>query len=520
MSVGGAIVLLVVGCGNGSHRAEPATTSSANDTVAASTSVTPTTVATATTTTTATTTSTNPTTSVSVPLGKLCDQVVANTGAPTTYGEAALDQFGPLESAPSLTIRFDHDSTSDPIGVRATRIDGGVLVSASRSPNLPSNPNDRLPVAAVNRDGSVRWSRCLDGNAEVRTAVASPKYQPANALMVVLTANQPSYRSRIVELSLATGAEQPTFAAAMSGVGVDADALARLTIADVTDRYALLVDNVAVLGGTFEHLVRYDLVADVAVDVGVPAELSQALPVAPCSGGPQPSLLSSGDVIIADTTTDIVPHAADSISSGAVIARWQSGSWTSDPALLADTVTVRPAFACDDNLSARVLQGVDALGTVRWTDQQFTHPGADDIGWYLDGDVAIGQVCSRRTGDDCVELELVGVDATTGATRWTQPGLRLVAGSPGDGYVLAWAEPTGDILEPPGWLLLDDRTGREVPGQRWDDPELFTLHPSREVAGFNRTVRAGGLVLVVKDAQVQVWYPSGAGVEPRTVLLP
>ena len=83
-----------------------------------------------------------------------------------------------------------------------------------------------------------------------------------------------------------------------------------------------------------------------------------------------------------------------------------------------------------------------------------------------------------------------------------------------------WAEPTGDVQEPPGWVMIDDRTGRPVPGQSWDDPELFTLHPSREVAGFNRTVRAGGLVLVVKDDQVQVWYPNGTGGDPRSVLLP
>jgi hypothetical protein len=68
--------------------------------------------------------------------------------------------------------------------------------------------------------------------------------------------------------------------------------------------------------------------------------------------------------------------------------------------------------------------------------------------------------------------------------------------------------------------VVDDRTGREVPGQSWDDLESFTLYPSREVSGFNRTVRAGGLVLVVKGDQVQVWYPKATGGEPRSVLLP
>ena len=82
-----------------------------------------------------------------------------------------------------------------------------------------------------------------------------------------------------------------------------------------------------------------------------------------------------------------------------------------------------------------------------------------------------------------------------------------------------WAEIVGDVLEPPGWVLIDDRTGQPGPGQSWDDPELFTLHPSREVDGFHRTVRVGGLVLVVRDDQLQVWYPKGTGGDPRTVLV-
>ena len=115
---------------------------------------------------------------------------------------------------------------------------------------------------------------------------------------------------------------------------------------------------------------------------------------------------------------------------------------------------------------------------------------------------------------------MVGLDQATGDVRRTQPGLRLVAGDAADGYALVWAEITGDVLEPPGWELIDDRTGQPVPGQSWDDPELFTLHPSREVDGFNRTAHAGGLVLVVKDDQLQVWYPRGTGGDPRSVQVP
>jgi hypothetical protein len=167
-----------------------------------------------------------------------------------------------------------------------------------------------------------------------------------------------------------------------------------------------------------------------------------------------------------------------------------------------------------------VLHGVDAIGDVRWTKPDLTHPGTDDAGWFIDGDVAIGPVCSHRLGTECDRFELVGLDPTTGAARWTQPGMRLVAGDPADGYALVSAEPQGQASEPPGWVLLDDRTGSLVPGQIWNDPELFTLYPSREVSGFNRTLRAGGLIIVVKDEQVHVWYPRGAGgATPHHVLI-
>ncbi|MBK5333944.1 MAG: hypothetical protein JJD93_18355 [Ilumatobacteraceae bacterium] len=393
-------------------------------------------------------------------------------------------------------------------------------MSASRSPTVASTADDRLPVAAVNHDGTIRWSYCLEGNHDVQMAVAAPEHRPENALLSVLIENVPNLRHRFVQLSLITGAEQSTFAAAMQSVGVAGDDLDRLGIAAVTDRYALIVDNVAALGGTYEHVVRYDLVADVAVDVGVPPELLQAPIPGPCSGGLQPSLYRSGDVIVSDLTTDVVSGAVETTGTGTVVARWHDGSWSREPSLLASAVGVRPGFACEDELATRVLRGVDALGQVRWTDANLTHPGADDIGWYLDGDIAVGQVCSSRVGDECDRFELVGLDPATGEVRWTQPGLRLVAADPADGYALVWAEVVGDILEPTGWVVLDDLTGREVPGQRWDDPEAFTLHPSRQVAGFDRTTRAGGLVLVIDGPQLQVWYPKGTGDKPRSVLLP
>lgn len=507
------VILMVASC----RTAAP----TASSTVATAVTVTSTTVPpAATTVTTAVTATTSAASSTSVRSADGCNEVAASGGSASgAYKEAVFDGFGPLEPAPSLTIEFDHGRNGDPIGLRAVRIEGGVLVSASRSVTVASTAGGRLQVAAVNHDGTIRWSDCLEGSNGVQMAVAMPEHQPENALLSVLIANVPDRRYRFVQLSLSTGAEQSKFVAAMQSVGVAGGDLDRLGFAAVTDRYALLVDNVAVVGGTYEHVVRYDLVTDVAVDVGVPNELLQARMPGPCSGGLQPALSKSGDVIVSDLTTDVISGAVETTGTATVVARWHDGTWSHEPSLLAGAVGVRPGFACEDDLAARVLRGVDALGRVRWTDRALTHPGADDVGWYLDGDIVLGQVCSSRIGDACDRFELVGLDTATGQVRWTQPGLRLVAADPADGYALVWAEVVGDVLEPTGWVMLDDRTGREVSGQRWEDAGAFTLHPSRQVAGFDRTTRAGGLVLVITGAQLQVWYPKGTGGAPRSVVL-
>lgn len=75
------------------------------------TAVTPTSTtgpATATTTATTTMTTTSAATSTSVTSGDACNEMDAGDGpASGAYSEAALDRFGPLEPAPSLTVQID-----------------------------------------------------------------------------------------------------------------------------------------------------------------------------------------------------------------------------------------------------------------------------------------------------------------------------------------------------------------------------------------------------------------------------
>jgi hypothetical protein len=209
----------------------------------------------------------------------------------------------------------------------------------------------------------------------------------------------------------------------------------RGSVADSTDRYALLVDAGSHDPTAHPHVVRYDLVNGVAVDIAdVPTNLVQNPTLGPCSGV---SLLDSGDVILANDSFKTSCSYVPTIGTGKAVALWHDGVWSRDPSMLAGAAGVRPSFAGadGDDSAVRVLQGVEAVGQVHWTDAQFAPSGADDTGWYLDGDIAVGQVCANRVNEACDE-QLVGLDPTTGDVRWTLPGTRLVAGDSADGRVL------------------------------------------------------------------------------------
>lgn len=377
---------------------------------------------------------------------------------------------------------------------------------------VPGAAVEPTPIAAVNHDGTIRWSRCFTSDMLEGLIVAAPEYRPANALMPVPFQPQagqpPEYRW--VQLSLATGAEQPTFAAAMQSAGIDAGVVARLIGADGNGRYALFVDTQpsATSITNYQHIVRYDLAADVASDIAVPAEL-QDPSLGVCGMTPQLSLSGWGDVIITSGTLD---------GGATVVALWHDGAWSRDPATLATVMGVHVTYACSDGSQGvpASLRGIDALGQVVWTDPDLTFAGEEGTWIYVDGAVTVTQVCSHHdSAGSCDAHQLVGIDQTTGKLRWTRPGLRLVAGDPAHGYALAQAD---DLLgaSPPGWFMLDDRTGRSVSGQSWNDPMTF-IHPC--CGDENGTVRAGGIVLVTVGEQVRVWYPKGTGGEQRTAII-
>jgi hypothetical protein len=445
------------------------------------------------------------------PNGGCVDVPAGAAAAGGVYAEHAYDRFGPLDTGPTLTIQRPV-TTGDEHRFNAARIDGGILVTVSHTAPRPPTPADQVLVAAVNHDGTLRWSRCLDGYEVLDLAVAAPAHQPAHAVLVVVTDHSGDRPHHLVQLALDTGAEAAASALTAAGID-DPDGF---VIVATTDRYALLADQPD--DGPLRRLVRYDLATDTAVDVGVPAELTAVVEWQRCRPGIGPVLTDAGDVFVADVPTDIVAGVTDRTGAGPVVALWHDGSWTRDPDVLVAAVGPRPGFACADDGWPGTLHAVDAAGRTVWSDPTASWPMLDDGGWYLDGDVAIGQICTARDDGGCGEFALAGYDAASGGRLWALPGARIVASEPADGYALVWDNPDNATLEPTAWILVDDRTGRAVPGQRFK-PEAFTLYPSREVNGFNTTNRAGGLILVVAYDEVRVWYPAGLGGTPHTLQL-
>jgi hypothetical protein len=69
-----------------------------------------------------------------------------------------------------------------------------------------------------------------------------------------------------------------------------------------------------------------------------------------------------------------------------------------------------------------------------------------------------------------------------------------------------------------GWAMFDVVTGVAINGQRWDDPTAFHQGCCGEGEYFHVHV-FGGVVVVVADEHVRVWYPGDAAVKLATSAL-
>ncbi|MGF1599077.1 MAG: hypothetical protein ACFCVK_19505 [Acidimicrobiales bacterium] len=286
------------------------------------------------------------------------------------------EQFGPLAPAPALAVvlpgldAVDPDGTATQVRTVARLVNGGSLVGLSSGTDAEA---DSAVLAVVEPDGIKRWVRCLPGTA-VNAWVAAPAQQPRTALVATYR-NTTLFVADWQLIALDTGETTPGFTEAAARAGVDPSTLATASVADVSPTAVLLSRAAAdpgTGGVTSDLLVRY-LLAEETFSV-----------VAPLPAGGDGFVeyeLGPGDDIVART-----------FESG-VVAVHRDGEWRRDDAtrLAAQPIEVRFHLG-DDPASLRSLEGVDALGTVIWRNDELTGPSLEGLGIVTDGPVALANV--------------------------------------------------------------------------------------------------------------------------------
>ena len=436
-----------------------------------------------------------------------CREALAPASAAAFAFDGTTQQFGPLASVPAIDVLLPEltavlpDGRTAQVTAVARSVNGGALVGLGSGTDAEA---DSAVLALVRLDGTRRWERCLPGNA-IDVWVAAPAEEPRTALVATYRNTTP-FVANWQLVALDTGATTTGFTDAVRRAGVDPATLSSAGAVDVSSTAVLLSRTEAVPGtGTSVTglLLRYDLV-DESVTV-IP-------PPSPDGYGNLGYELGPGDAVV-----------ATSFASG-VVAVHTDGEWRRDETTrrAARPIEVRFNWGTDPS-TAHSLEGVDALGTVVWRDSDLTdlvQEGGLQI--VTDGAMTLANVCVERSPDSsCNRSELVGVDTASGAVRWRLAG--------GETVVLAadgWALATDGVLttssdgmsSAPGYLLLDDRTGAPVDGQRWKAGTFATGCCGE--GQYLWVERAGGVVFTATDGHLRVWYPKSALAETATVSLP
>lgn len=393
--------------------------------------------------------------------------------------EASLAAFRRLAATPAITLDVRPPELPGPedATVSVQRIPGGLLV-LSHVGSFPVDPMPATPttITALDWDGTVRWVRCL-AEPQVSVFVAPSGDQPDAALVGTLTFGRGgARRSAWTGLSLADGREVPEVADRFAALAVASE----LWAASPPGHWLLLQPE-ALSAGAGYALV--DLV-DLRVTPVEPPPVADASRV-------HVDVTATGDVVAWDVSPD-----------GPVVASWRNGRWTAGSAGV--DLGPRVAFVERSADPRGQLSGIDDDGAVRWTVPGRVSPGLQGTGIYVDDDTAIAQTCEPVGDGDCTH-RLTAVDVATGTVRWELPGIRLLAGTPAGGVLLV---SDGTIDGPDlAWQLVESRTGRAVPGQRWTDGAAFS-HPCCGASEYDSTERHGAVMIVVEGRSVRVWLPA------------
>jgi hypothetical protein len=416
-----------------------------------------------------------------------------------------LGVFGPLGAVPALDIevRALAGNPETPVGpptISVAAVSDGVVIAAT---SWWEERGHESVAAGLGFDGTVRWQRALDAEAVVfgggagagaRTALVAWGERQDRHWELVAGADGTVVRDLVAEDGLAPD---------LSSVAPIVEGRAGPWLL-VVDPYA--ADRPAGRDG----VLLVDLVAGGVEAVPVPEELAAA--------GSVRGLLA----VTADGRLVAYEPGSTRGDRRAAVAVWRGDAWSRDAALLAATpVRVLPDPAASSPGAPLVAWAPD--GSERWRRADLTPTGQELQVIGVDGDVVVLQACPTPWNGSACEAVTVGLDTVTGATLWSRPGFRHLPVGAGDGYVLASAgDPAAAVAAgqpPPGWVLVDDRTGTAVAGQQWSDPDAFAAGCCAD-GQYRHVTRDGGVVVVVHDEDVRVWLPDALSGPTRAVTVP
>jgi hypothetical protein len=213
-----------------------------------------------------------------------------------------------------------------------------------------------------------------------------------------------------------------------------------------------------------------------------------------------------------------------------VRAVFHAGTWTRESGVLAAAQPITVGFAPRfENGTADGLEGVDASGHVVWRRPEYHDPSLEGQPLVIDGAMTIAAVCAAyaapKPGEptSCSRLAVVGLRTTTGEQVWSLGGFRFVVAF-GDGRMLTqdgpFFDPSSGTTLTPGWVLMDDRTGRPVDDtQHWTDPDAFRQACCGE-SEYVWVSRSGGVLFARNNQHLRVWYPPTESDPTVAVALP
>ncbi|MFW2335508.1 hypothetical protein [Ilumatobacter sp.] len=385
------------------------------------------------------------------------------------------EDVGPFDVlAPTPSLRIDVPATGSAAGsesalstdelgiVHVDVVPGGVAVVVD-GPRGEAGPDLPSIVAVVDRDGSIRWRRCVDiGASEV--FVASPDRAPGAVYV--------GGSGQVVALALDTGEPVP----------IDAT-LAGVDLVEADGRYALLADGRPI--GPDSELLLLD---------GVTGEV-QSLPPAPAEAGD--GELIPGIHAPADEAPVVSLQPFDDASHVVFV----DGVWSADPDTIAAALPLTLAYAED---GMPVFDGANRLVL---TIDGYRDPQREGFSAITDGETIIADDCVEEAELGCARERFVAYDVATGDELWSHDEAGAVL-SIENGLALAIGGNLGDQ-----WAFIDPRTGEPVDDTRW------TGAFSTECCGgddYTHTGQEGGVVWQVDWTTIEVFWRPGLSAATST----